>query len=94
MVFPCSRIEEAVTAIYGIRVSELLKSRRGEYNEARNVAMYLIRQYIGTMLKDIANRFGVSSYSSVGSVIFRTKGELVRNRKFRQRIAEVEELLT
>ena len=93
LVLEKSRIEDAVTIIYELKVDDLLKSRRGNYNEARNVAIYLIRQYTGATLKDIGVRFGMNSYSSVGSVILRTKQEMVKNKKLRQRVAEVEKLL-
>jgi len=71
---------------------DLLKTRRGQYNEARNIAMYLIRKHTGTELKDIGQHFGMSNYSSVGSVITRTKQEMVRNRNLRQRVEKVEKL--
>jgi putative transposase len=89
-----SRIEKAVSRVYQIEVAELLRSRRGTYNEARNVAIYLMRKYTGTTLKHIGSHFGMSSYSSVGSVIIRIKQAMDKNKKLRQRITAAEKLLT
>jgi REP element-mobilizing transposase RayT len=88
-----SQIEKTVSGVYQIEIDELLKSRRGNYNEARNVAIYLMRKYTGAPLKDIGSRFGMSSYSSVSSVIIRIKQAMDRNKKLRQRITAAEKLL-
>jgi hypothetical protein len=88
------QIEKAVCGVYQIEVADLLKSRRGNYNEARNVAIYLTRKYTGATLKDIGARFGMNSYSSVSSVILRTKQAMDRDKKLRQRITAVEKLFT
>jgi len=89
-----AQIEKAVCRVYQIVAAELLKSRRGNYNEARNVAIYLMRKYTGASLKDIGSRFGMSSYSSVSSVIMRIKQAMDRNKKLRQRISAAENMLT
>ena len=61
-------IEHAVVKYYKLEQGELLKSRRGNHNEARNIAIYLMRKHTGGALKDIGKHFGMSNYSSVGSV--------------------------
>ena len=88
------QIEKAVCGVYQIEVADLLKSRRGNYNEARNVAIYLIRKYAGASLKDIGSRFDMKSFSSVSSVIVRIKQVMDRDKDLRQRITAVEKLLT
>jgi len=88
-----SEIKRAVILFYKLETDELVKTSRGNHNEARNVAIYLIRKYTGTALKDIGNCFGMNSYSSVGSVITRIKQEMIRNRHLRQKVEEVEKLL-
>lgn len=89
-----SKIEKAVCGVYQIEVNDILKSKRGNYNEARNVAIYLIRKHAGASLKDIGFRFGMNSYTGVSSVIIRTKQAMDRDKKLRQRITAVEKLLT
>ncbi len=86
-------VERAIVKYYKVEAEELYKSRRGSYNEGRNVAIYLMRKHTGTALRDIGSHFGMNNYSSVGSVITRTKQEMVRNRNLRQRVDEVEKLL-
>jgi REP element-mobilizing transposase RayT len=96
LVPDASEIKLAVIRFYKLdklEADELLKTSRGNHNEARNVAIYLIRKYTGTALKDIGNCFGMNSYSSVGSVITRIKQEMIRNRNLRQKVEEVEKLL-
>ena len=73
---------------------DLLKSRRGNYNEARNVAIYLMRKHTGASLSDIGNRFEMRSYSSVSSVVQRMQEALRSNITLRQRVEEAERLLT
>lgn len=89
-----AQIERAVLQVYKLAVEDILKSRRGKNNEPRNVAIYLMRKHTGSVLKDIGTRFGMNSYSSVSSVILRTKREIERNRKLRQKVSEIEKLLT
>ena len=88
-----TEVERAVVKYYKLETEELLKSRRGNYNEARNVAIYLMRKHTGAALRDIGSHYGMNNYSSVGSVITRTKQEMVKNRNLRQRVEEVEKLL-
>jgi hypothetical protein len=45
-------------------------------------------------LKDIGYRFGINSYSSVGSIIMRIKLAMDKDKKLRQRITAAEKLLT
>ncbi|MBN1382037.1 MAG: transposase [Deltaproteobacteria bacterium] len=87
-------IETAVSRIYQIEVDDLLKLQRGKANEARNVAIYLIRKHTGAPLKTIGIRFGMNSYSSVSSVILRIKQAMKRNKKLQQKVASIERLLT
>ena len=42
---------------------------RGRPNEARNVAIYLLRQLRGSELKGIGTEFGISSYSTLSTII-------------------------
>jgi hypothetical protein len=93
LVPDASEIKLAIIRFYKLEADELWKSSRGNHNEARNVAIYLIRKYTGTALKDIGNCFGMNSYSTVGSVITRIKQEMIRNRNLRQKVEEVEKLL-
>lgn len=88
-----SRIEKAVSSAYQVNREELIKSRRGNYNEARNVAIYLMRKHTGASLSEIGNRFAMRSYSSVSSVIQRMEQALKADIGLRKRMADVEAIL-
>lgn len=62
-------IVQAVCAHYGLDRSELAKSRRGRFNEARAMAIHLVRLLRKESFADIGSIFGLRTYSSVGSVL-------------------------
>ena len=51
-------------------------------NEPRNAAIFLMRNLMGSKLVEIGQEFGISNYSSVSTVIERTKQrkDLLRER--------------
>jgi chromosomal replication initiation ATPase DnaA len=71
---------------YRINDTELLLSRRGVFNEPRNVAIYLMRRVRGDSLRQIGEQFQMTKYSSVSSVIERMKVFLTKDRKLRVRM--------
>lgn len=89
-----SEVEKAISSAYQVKVEDLFKSQRGNYNEARNVAIYLIRKHTGASLSDIGDRFEMHSYSSVSSVVSRMQQALRRDINLRQRVEKAERLLT
>lgn len=86
-------IQSAVCASYGIDRKELLVSRRGTSNDARNVGIYLARRLSGQTLEAIGEAFGLASYSSVSSVVSRTKQRIRDDRKLRKRVREIEQAI-
>lgn len=63
----------AVCDYYDIDEEEIYKVKRGTANEPRNVSILLMRQLRKDRLEDIGRRFRMGKYSSVSSVIERTK---------------------
>ena len=55
------RILEAVAKIYKVGMDDFLKSRRGYFNEPRNVAIYLMRRLRGDTLKVVGEAFGIKN---------------------------------
>jgi putative transposase len=86
-------IKEAVCRVYGVEKDTLLSSRRGVFNEPRNVAIYLTRRLRGEWLEDIGRGFNISKYSSVSSAIEKIRKELLTNDRLKRRISKVEALL-
>jgi REP element-mobilizing transposase RayT len=82
-------IMAAVCDFYGIDPDELAKSKRGVFNEPRDVAFYLMRRMRGEGLKQIGTRFGIQNYSSVSSAIERLKVRMETDRKLKKRAGEL-----
>lgn len=55
-------------------------------NEPRNVAIYLTRYLRGDGLEVIGRAFGIDKYSSVSSVIERTKVSIANNTRIKKRV--------
>jgi len=82
-------VKDRVCRLYGVREEDLLVSKKGMSNEARNVAIYLQRQLGGSKLEEIGEEFGIGSYSTVSTIIERTKKEVIKNRRLRRRIEQL-----
>jgi len=80
------RIMEEICKFYNVKRQDLLASRRGYFNEPRNVAIYLIRGLRGDTLKGVGKVFGIDRNSSVSSVIERLNKEKRKNKKISKRI--------
>ena len=72
------RIIFNVCSYYGVEHKDLFISKRGEFNEPRNVAIYLMRKLRRDSLRDIGKFFQMEKYSSVSSVIVRMKSQIRR----------------
>ncbi|NOY69114.1 MAG: transposase [Deltaproteobacteria bacterium] len=82
-------IKKAVCLAYRVDESELMISRRGRFNEARGVAIYLTRILRKDSLDLIAAAFDMSGYSSVSSAIVRLKKQLQKDRLLPGKIEEI-----
>lgn len=80
---------KVVGQVYGVAKEALLRSRRGERNEARAVAIYVCRRLAGMKLEPMARLFGVGGYSAVSSVIARTHRQLKAGGAMARRLDQV-----
>ena len=87
-------IIEAVCKFYNVNKDVLFSSRRGLFNEPRNVAIYLIRRLRGGTLKEAGKIFGIEKNSTVSSVVERLKLEIERNKNLNKRIGILRAKLT
>ncbi|MBU2498382.1 MAG: transposase, partial [Proteobacteria bacterium] len=78
-------IKKEVCSYYGVEQSELLKSRRGRFNEPRSMAIYLARMLRKDSLIDISSAFGLSGYSSASSVLQAIGKQLLKNQRLQER---------
>ena len=83
------KIKEAVCRLYGVKEEALFISRRGIPNEPRNIAIFLLRHLKGSKLDEIGREFDIRKYSSVSTIIERTKQRAIKDRKFKKRIEEI-----
>jgi putative transposase len=81
-----NRIKEEVCKLYQVEESNLLVSRRGYFNEPRDVAIYLSRRLRGETLKDIGKEFDIEKYSTVSSIVAKVRGEMEKDRKLKGRV--------
>ena len=84
------RIKEIVSKAYQIEKNILLKSRKGVFNEPRNVAIYLMRRLRGDSLVEVGKMFEMKKYSSVSSIIERLKAQMAKDRNLRKRVQKLE----
>ena len=78
-----------ICGYYNVSFNELLVSRRGVFNEPRNVAIYLLRNIRGDNLNDIKTIFQINAYSNVSRII-QTVSKLIKSdRRLKQRIKAI-----
>jgi putative transposase len=85
------KIKYAVCKAYNIEESELYLSRRGYFNEPRNVAVYLIRRLRNDTLKMVGAQFGIEKYSTVSSIVERVKYEMKVDKGLNRRVHDLTE---
>jgi putative transposase len=83
-------INKAVCLYYEVDESELLKSRRGWFNEPRGMAIYLCRKLRSDGLISLGSEFGLSGYSSVSSVLAGMKTKIHESRQIKKRFEDIE----
>jgi len=88
------QIQNIVCEYYGIDREKLFLSRRGIFNEPRNIAIYLTRRFRGDSLKQIGAYFQLKKYSSVSSIIERTNQAIAKNKKLRNRVEQLASMLS
>ena len=86
-------IINAVCRFYDVKREALYTSRRGEFNEPRNVAIYLIRRIRRDSLKEIAVQFRMEKYSSISSIIERMKIQIKKDRAIKNRVNKLHDTL-
>lgn len=87
-------IIKAVCEHYGVPFNVLLETRRGQFNEPRNIAVYLLRQIRGDSLLEIGELFGIRAYSTVSSIIRRIAKMERTEKKIRDQITKLRRDIT
>jgi hypothetical protein len=84
-----AEIKLVVCQYYEFEQRRLEQTKRGQVNEARNVAIYLARKRCGLRLEEIGLEFEILKYSSVSSIVTRTEKQLQTNSQLRDRVEEI-----
>ncbi len=84
---------QAVAGVFGVKESLLVSSRRGVTNLPRQVAMYVCREVGGYSHREIAQRLGAGSYSTVSSACAMLKRQLADDRTLQKQTQKVREKL-
>ena len=83
------KIKNEVCSFYSIKETELYITRRGYFNEPRNVAVYLIRQLRNDALKKVGEQFGIEKYSTVSSIVEKVKHSIRTDKDFKKKIKNI-----
>jgi len=83
----------ATARVYGKRIEDLRRKRRGEENEARSMAMYLSRVLGGHKHSEIGGALGLEKTSSVSSACLRTKRRIETEKHLARRARDIQQLL-
>ena len=89
-----ARILDAVVNLYEITIDELCSSRRGYFNEPRNVTIYLMRRLRSDTLKAAGEVVRINKNSTVSSIIDRVKYEMRRDKGIRLRVEKLIKILS
>lgn len=87
-----SLVIKAVAGIYEVTERNLFKGRRGKRNEARQVAMYMIRELCDSTLKEVAEIFSLGSYGSAGRACSLIERRAKSDMTLRRRIENIREM--
>lgn len=88
-----AEIKNTVCQYYEIEQQQLAQTKRGQINEARNVAIFLARRKCGLKLEEIGLEFGLQKYSSVSSIVTRTAKILMNNKQLQKRVESIRQML-
>ena len=86
-------IRRIVSLAYNVPEESLLKMRRGFYNEARDVAVYLSRLNTGKKLDEIGAAFNIANYSTVSSIIINMRNRSNADKVLTKRLREIDQLV-
>ena len=83
------RVISEVVRQYKVTREEIIGGVRGRENEARKVAMYLVRRCCDRTLPEIAEYFGIGSYSAVSWSCRAIGAKMAKENKLRDRIEKI-----
>lgn len=79
--------------LFQVTKKQLLYSRRGQVNLPRDLSIYLVRILTRKTMPEVGKHFGISNYSTVGSVVERMKQREATDCEFRSILKETKRKL-
>jgi chromosomal replication initiation ATPase DnaA len=83
------QVVRAVARLYKVEVEQLMRGGEGTENEARKIAMYLVRRCCDRTLQETARLFGVGSCGTVGWACHGIESQLQSEKKLGKRIERI-----
>jgi len=83
------RVIGEVARQYKVARGEIFRGIRGRENEARKVAMYVVKRCCDRTLAEMAQYFGVGNYSAVGWSCRAIESQMAKDKKLRDRIEKI-----
>jgi len=80
--------------VFQVTVATLKTSQRGEANDPRKVAMYLVKRLCDLTLTETAREFGVTSYGAVGWACAQVRAKQEAEPRFKRRVEAVKTLIS
>ncbi|MBF0106928.1 MAG: transposase [Deltaproteobacteria bacterium] len=84
------QILENIAFCYNIKVPEIITCKPGQKNEARSMAVYLMRNRLGYSLKQIGKWLKTENEFAVAQVLFRIKKKIEIDKRFVKKVREIE----
>jgi putative transposase len=84
------RVINEVMRHYKVAREEIFRGTRGRENEARKVALYLVKRCCDRTLPEMAEYFGIGNYSTVSWNCRAIEAQMAKERKLRDRIERIE----
>jgi chromosomal replication initiation ATPase DnaA len=83
------RVLHEIMGQYKVTREEIFRGVRGRENEARKVALYLIKRCCDRTLPEIAEYFGIGNYSTVSWSCRTVAAQMSREKNFRDRVERI-----
>jgi len=83
------RVINEVVRQYKVTREEIFHTTRGRQNEARKVALYLIKRCCDRTLPEIAEYFGIGNYTTVSWSCRAIASQMAKEKNFRERIGKI-----
>ena len=83
------RVINEVMRQYKVAREEIFRGMRGRENEARKVALYLVKRFCDRTLPELAEYFGIGNYSTVSWSCRAIQSKMAKEKKLRDRIDKI-----